>query len=80
MLRLLLVAPLAAIAVPAIAQDAPTPGPIAVSTALSKGCTVQQVHTPAGKTVQNAPIVKCESAQTNLADKQSNEPQTVAMK
>jgi hypothetical protein len=80
MLRLLLAAPLALIALPAVAQNAPAPGPLAVSTALAKGCTVQQVHTPAGKLVHNSPIVKCDSAKPILADKQPNEPQAIVMK
>ncbi len=77
MLRLLLAAPLALIALPAVAQNT---GPQAVSDALAKGCTIQQVHTPAGKLVHNAPIVKCDQAQTALADKQPNEPQAIVMK
>jgi hypothetical protein len=76
MLRLLLAAPLAMIALPAVAQDH---GPQAVSDALAKGCRVQQVHTPAGKLVHNSPIVKCDQAQTALADKQPNQPQAIVM-
>lgn len=80
MLRLLLAAPLALVALPAAAQDAPAPGPLAISTALAKGCTVQHVHTPAGKLVHSAPIVNCDQAKADLADRQSNEPRAVAMK
>jgi hypothetical protein len=32
--------------------------------AVRQGCTVQQVHTPAGKMVHNAPIVTCPERQT----------------
>lgn len=77
MLRLLLAAPLALIALPAVAQEA---GPQTISTALAKGCTVQQVHTPAGKMVHNAPIVKCDQAVSVLADKQPVESRAIAMK
>jgi hypothetical protein len=77
MLRLLLVPSLALIALPAVAQDAP--GPLAISTALAKGCIVQQVHTPAGKLVHNAPIVTCAQTKAVLADHQPTEPQTIVM-
>ena len=60
MIRMLLAVPLALVALPAVARDH-APGPIAVSDALAKGCRVHHVHTPAGKPVQAAPIVKCES-------------------
>lgn len=35
----------------------------------ARGCTVQQVHSPAGKMVHNAPIVRCPQA-AGLAKKQ----------
>ena len=60
MLRLLLVAPLALAALPAVAKDR-AHAPHDVSAAIAKGCRVQQVHTPAGKMVHNATIISCPS-------------------
>jgi hypothetical protein len=77
MLRLFLAAPLALIALPAVAQDRLTPGPVAISVGLAKGCIVQQVHTPAGKLVHAAPIVTCDPARVAS---QPNATPAIAMK
>ncbi|WP_260599920.1 hypothetical protein [Sphingomonas endolithica] len=59
-MRLFIATALAATcALPALAADRPTG---TVKQLQARGCTVQQVHTPAGKMVHNAPIVRCPSA------------------
>jgi hypothetical protein len=45
-------------AAPAFAADRPAG---TVKQLQARGCTIQQVHTPAGKMVHNAPIVRCPS-------------------
>ena len=58
MIRFLVVATLAVIATPALATErAHTPQQ--VSDALKAGCSVQHVHTPAGKNGQQPAIVHC---------------------
>lgn len=42
--------------------------PAAVSAALKAGCQVQQVHTPSGKTVQSAPLIRCSPDQVAARD------------
>jgi hypothetical protein len=67
-MRLFIATALAATcALPALAADRPTG---TIKQLQARGCTVQQVHTPAGKMVHNAPIVRCPSA-PELAKRQS---------
>ncbi len=43
--------------------------PASVSEALRAGCKVQQTHTPAGKPVSSAPIIRCDrEARARLQD------------
>ncbi|AJP73064.1 hypothetical protein [Sphingomonas hengshuiensis] len=66
MIRLFAAAALvAAAATPALAQDR-AHGPLQVSEALKAGCSVQQVHVPAGKIGTAPAIVRCDAA-TQLA-------------
>lgn len=67
MLRLLLIAPLALVALPAVAKDR-AHAPHDVAAAIAKGCRVQQVHTPAGKMVHNATIISCPTGTDVAAD------------
>ena len=63
MFRLLAIASLAVVATPALATErAHTPQQ--VSNALKAGCSVQHVHSPAGKTVQQSAIVHCKRDST----------------
>lgn len=68
---------LAAAALIAIPAAAETVKPAHVGEALKAGCSVQQVHTPAGKTVQSAPIIRCSpAAQQALAVNKANDAAT----
>ena len=69
MIRIALAATLALIATPALAHER-AHNPQQVSDALKAGCTVQAVHTPAGKTVHQSAIVHCK--QTRSLETASN--------
>ncbi|URW74670.1 hypothetical protein M9980_08775 [Sphingomonas donggukensis] len=56
----------AVLAVPAAARDHAQHFPN-LRAAIDAGCHVQQVHTPAGKIAQSAPIVRCTPAQIATA-------------
>ena len=77
MLRLLLAAPLALIALPAVAQNAPVSGASAES---AKRCTMQPAHNPTNKQFPNPPVMTCAHVSAELADKQPVEVQAIAMK
>ena len=62
MLKIILAGALTAVAMPALAQDR-AHSPLQVSEALKAGCSVQQVHMPAGKTGTAPAIVRCSEAQ-----------------
>ncbi|WP_448662103.1 hypothetical protein ACG3SL_15690 [Sphingomonas sp. CJ20] len=69
MLKFVLIGALAIAATPAIAQDR-AHGPQQVSDALKAGCSVQQVHVPAGKIGSAPAIVRCDAqAQLAVADR-----------
>ncbi|HWK35469.1 hypothetical protein [Sphingomonas sp.] len=51
---------------PPPAERIAAPQPHHVSAAIRVGCRVQQVHTPRGKPVQSAPIVRCTPEQRAL--------------
>ncbi|MEG3175915.1 hypothetical protein U1872_06710 [Sphingomonas sp. RB3P16] len=60
MLRIALATALiATVATPALANRL-AHSPAQVSAALKEGCTVQHVHTPAGKIVHSPAIVRCD--------------------
>jgi hypothetical protein len=58
---------LVACAGPVMAQAGEINAHARVGAALRQGCAVHQVHTPAGKTVHSAPIVRCDGAKAELA-------------
>jgi hypothetical protein len=62
-LKIIAAAALTAVAMPALAQDR-AHSPLQVSDALKAGCSVQQVHLPAGKTGSAPAIVRCTETQT----------------
>uniref|UniRef100_UPI0035CA2E9D hypothetical protein n=1 Tax=uncultured Sphingomonas sp. TaxID=158754 RepID=UPI0035CA2E9D len=59
MIRIVLAVALVATATPALANRL-AHNPAQITAALKEGCTVQQVHTPAGKIVHSPAIVRCD--------------------
>ena len=53
----------ATVATPALANRL-AHNPAQVTAALKQGCTVQHVHTPAGKLIHSPAIVRCDKAAT----------------
>lgn len=78
MFRTLLATALIVTATPALANRL-AHSPQQVSDALKQGCTVHQVHTPAGKVVQSPALVRCDARAAVATAKAAPAPKTVAV-